>query len=155
MTEQNEGINLLARVMQKRTQDVAAGPSPFDFGEIQDDFSLLLNSFPVPIPATDYLVCRCLTMGKKGSVMAQTVAGQGAHGHGPSGGHSQYSGSGEHSHPATEGGHTHDIPLPPNMESLKPKDRVLAVWAGNDAVVIDVIMAGSACVDRPTRGSAV
>ena len=140
MTEQNEGINLLARVMQKRTQDVTAGPSPFDFGEIQDDFSLLLNSFPVPIPA---------------SVMAQTVAGQGTHGHGPSGGHSQYSGSGVHSHPATEGGHTHDIPLPPNMESLKPKDRVLAVWAGNDAVVIDVIMAGAACVDRPTRGSSM
>lgn len=136
---ENEGINLLARVMQKRTQDIGESPPLFDFGEIQEDFSLLLNSFPVPIPVTDYLVCRCLTMGKKGSAMAQTAAGQGTHGHGPSGGHSQYSGDGAHSHPATEGGHTHDIPLPASMESLKPKDRVLAVWVGNDAVVIDII----------------
>lgn len=139
MTEPNDGFNLLARTLQKRTQDVTDTPSPFDFGEIQEDFSLLLNTFPVPIPVTDYLVCRHLALGKSGSTMSQTIAGQGTHGHGPSGGHSQYTGDGVHSHPATEGAHTHDIPLPASMESLKPGDRVLAVWVGNDAVVIDII----------------
>jgi hypothetical protein len=57
----NPGINKLARVMQQRMQEVNKSPLLLDFGVIQDDYSLLTNTFPIPIPKTDYLVCRDVT----------------------------------------------------------------------------------------------
>ena len=53
----NEGINMLARVMQERMHRIASAPAPMDFGEIQSDYSLLTNQFPIPIPNNDYMVC--------------------------------------------------------------------------------------------------
>ena len=38
-------------------------PQVLDFGVIQPDMSLLTNKFPVPIPQSDYMVCRQLTGG--------------------------------------------------------------------------------------------
>lgn len=58
----NEGINMLARVMQERMRKVSHTPDPVDFGEIQGDYSILANQFPVPIPQSDYFVCRYLTL---------------------------------------------------------------------------------------------
>ena len=56
----NEGVNMLARVMQERMQKISYTPEPLEFGEIQGDYSLLTNKFPIPIPKSDYLVCRLL-----------------------------------------------------------------------------------------------
>jgi hypothetical protein len=53
----NEGVNLLARVLEERSEDYSDKPI-LDFGEIQNDMSLLLNKFPVPIPYSDYVICR-------------------------------------------------------------------------------------------------
>lgn len=114
-----------------------------ELGIIQKDFSLITDSFPVPIPKADYLVCRSLTIDET-QPLTETVPDQGKHGHGPSGEHSQYTGTGEHTHPETEGSHIHEIPVPESMQSLKPDDRVLVAWinGGNRAVVIDIVLSG-------------
>jgi hypothetical protein len=54
----NEGMNRLARVIQGRMREVGDTPPPLDFGEIRGDMSLVTNSFPVPIPQKDYVICR-------------------------------------------------------------------------------------------------
>lgn len=63
----NPGINKLGKVMQQRMRDTNASPLVLDFGVIQGDYSLLTNTYPIPIPKTDYLVCRQLTLGETGS----------------------------------------------------------------------------------------
>lgn len=149
-TLQNDGINLLARVMQQRMQAVGATPPMLDFGVINADMSLSLNCFGIPIPKTDYLVACHLTLGAEGSVLAQTTENGGhthtggEHTH--SGGeHAQYTGSGNHSH--SGGSHTHTIEdhkhqalVSAKLASLKAGDRVIAAWVGNDAVVLDIIV---------------
>lgn len=135
----NPGINKLGKVLQQRMRETNASPLILDFGVIQQDYSLLTNTYPIPIPKTDYLVCRDVTHNPN-IPLTQTKIGQGQHPHGPSGGHSQYEGSGEHSHPNTEGSHVHDVVLPGTMHWLKPGDRVLVAWVQNDAVVIDVVL---------------
>lgn len=135
----NPGINKLGKVLQQRMRETNASPLVLDFGVIQQDYSLLTNTYPIPIPKTDYLVCRDVTHNPN-IPLTQTKIGQGQHPHGPSGGHSQYEGSGEHSHPNTEGAHVHDVVLPETMHWLKPGDRVLVAWVQNDAVVIDVVL---------------
>lgn len=114
-----------------------------ELATIQADYSLIADSFPVPIPKADYMVCRSLTI-DEAIPLTSTVPEKGMHGHGPSGEHSQYSGSGQHSHPDTEGSHNHDILVPESLRSLKPSDRVLIAWVngGNRAVVIDIVLLG-------------
>lgn len=55
------GISRLAGVIR----DIAARQIPsdmlIDFGEIQADGSLMTNTFPLPIPKSDYIVCRRLS----------------------------------------------------------------------------------------------
>jgi hypothetical protein len=108
----NPGINKLARVMQQRMQEVNKSPLLLDFGVIQDDYSLLTNTFPIPIPKTDYLVCRDVTH-DPGKPLTQTK---------------------------TVDLHSHDVVLPESMRWLKPGDRVLVAWVQNDAVVIDIVL---------------
>ncbi len=57
---------------------------------------------------TDYTVEVDISL-DKGKIASLTKMDQGKHGHGPSGGHSQYTGDGTHSHPATEGAHVHNV----------------------------------------------
>lgn len=135
----NLGFNKLANTLQSRMTASAERPSPFDFGVIQDDYSLTTNTFAIPIPRSDYLVCRGLTLGAAGELLVRTEE-DGTHGHGPSGGHEQAQGSGEHSHPASEGAHGHRVPVPENLRGLAPGDRVLVAWVGSDAVVVDIIV---------------
>lgn len=108
----NPGINKLARVMQQRMQEVNKSPLLLDFGVIQDDYSLLTNTFPIPIPKTDYLVCRDVTH-DPGKPLTQTK---------------------------TVDLHSHDVVLPESVRWLKPGDRVLVAWVQNDAVVIDIVL---------------
>ena len=56
----------------------------FDFGVIKKDYSLVSNTFPLPIPKKDYSVCRLLAN------LSTNVSG------GTHGGHN--SGTGSHSH---------------------------------------------------------
>lgn len=141
------GINLLARTIQSRMQEVAWAPSVVDFGTISSDMSLILHTFPKPIPQGDYLVCRQLTLGAVDTHLTNTIwegnAGDGTHDHGSSGTHGGHiGGSGSHVHTG-EGPHIHDVLSPEKMRSIKPGDRVLAVWVGDDVCVVDIILPAS------------
>lgn len=111
--EGNPGTNNLAKVLSGRMQKENASPLFLDFGSIQPDYGLITNTFPVPIPKSDYVVCRCV------------------------GGLSVGTSGGEHSgHESGTGKHSHTVSLP----SIKPGDRVLVAWVQNEAVVIDIIV---------------
>jgi hypothetical protein len=132
-------VGKLAGVIAERISSQTQRPDALELGTIQDDMGLKLDRFTVPIPQGEYLVCRSLSLP---DVMTVTVEGQGAHPHGPSGEHAQYSGTGIHSHPGDEGAHVHDIVRPEQLSPLKPGDRVLVAWVngGIDPVVIDVVV---------------
>lgn len=136
----NPGVNKLAQTLQRRMKETSKSPLMLDFGVIQQDYSLLTNTYPIPIPKADYMVCRGATHNPS-IPLTQTYQKQGQHPHGSSGSHGGHSsGNGSHSHPDTEGTHVHDVVLPKTMHWIKPGDRVLVAWVQNDAVVIDVIL---------------
>lgn len=168
-----KGINHLANVLDERTKAISYQPLLLDFGEILDGFKLKTNSYPIPIPPEDYLVCRHVTWGKKREVLTATqktgTIGDGRHPHGDdakssenldpsktdwgnalSGEHSHdisctkctttSTKSSLHQHPNTEGAHIHAVLIPESMRTLKPGDKVLVAWVGNDPVVIDIIL---------------
>lgn len=141
----DEGINHLARVLHRRIQESEGANSDLvlDFGVIQNDYSLLTNTYPIPIPKSDYLVLRQLTLGNTGAYLTSTVgagkSGDGTHSHGESGGHGGHtSGDGKHEH-KNEAPHVHTVLIPEKMRWLKPGDRVLVAWVQHDAVVLDII----------------
>lgn len=159
----NEGYNRLARALQFRMQTVNESPTILDFGEIKGDYSLLTNKYPIPIPQTDYFVCRQLTLGDTNYILAKTQdIGQphsGSHIHNtinltcPDG---QVVGTvGEETGPApdppnppektaggdsSDGQHQHHVLIPEKMRWIKPGDHVLVAWVDSDPVVIDLIL---------------
>lgn len=160
----NEGINLLTGVLQSRMSAVSQKPDVVDIGEIGEDMSLNLNHFQQPIPQSDYLVCRQLTLGPTNNILAKTQdmgsPHSGAHIHNtitlscPVHGAGVSGTVGEETSAAPEppipsartaggdsqdGVHEHHVLIPEKMRQLKPGDRVLVVWAGDDPVVIDII----------------
>ena len=68
----SEGVNKLTEVLQNRMRGMSEQPQVLDFGVIQPDMSLLTNKFPVPIPQSDYMVCRQLTLGPTNDILAKT-----------------------------------------------------------------------------------
>ena len=118
------GVNSLANVLNKRMRDMADAPPLLDYATINRDMSLRPDTYPVNIPKKAYTVCRALTLGDTDEKLTQIMSTT----RGEHGGH--YGG---------DGSHTHDIAIPKKMRSLKPGDRVLIAWVGNDACVIDVI----------------
>ena len=162
----NKGVNHLAQVLagqSKKDQDRNSA-LVLDFGEIMDDYSLQTNTFSIPIPVEDYHVCRQLTLGKTGDILAKTQEigspGSGEHNHkkvathldsrglpctgtigipaagqpGPPDPPQSSAGSG-----GDEGAHQHHVLIPEKMRRLKPGDRVLVAWVQSEAVVVDII----------------
>jgi len=162
----NKGVNHLAQVLagqSKKDQDRNSA-LVLDFGEIMDDYSLQTNTFSIPIPVEDYHVCRQLTLGKTGDILAKTQEigspGSGEHNHkkvatlldsrglpctgtigipaagqpGPPDPPQSSAGSG-----GDEGAHQHYVLIPEKMRRLKPGDRVLVAWVQSEAVVVDII----------------
>lgn len=114
----NKGVSALASVLQLRTKELASTPTSLDVGEIQRDMSLLLNHFPVPIPQSDYMVCRSVALGNVGDILYRTQVE-------PKANHCD---------------HVHDTLVGPKMRWLQSGDRVLVAWFGTDNVcVIDLI----------------
>lgn len=152
----NEGINQLARVMQNRMQAVSAQPPLLEFGIILGNLSLMTNKFPIPIPQTEYHVCRHLTYGETEDVLTitQPKGRAGPYGHGiQEPGHRGLSGApadGTHDHPPCtapgcsgqkrNGQHQHEVLIPERMRWLKPGDHVLVAWVDSDPVVIDILV---------------
>ena len=50
------GTAKLAKVLSQRMKRENESPLALDFGEIQANYSLVTNTFPVPIPKGDYSV---------------------------------------------------------------------------------------------------
>ena len=164
--EGNPGINHLAQAIQGRIRQNQDANSALllDFGEIQPDYSLLTNTYPIPIPKTDYMVCRQLTLGPTHDILAKTqdigLPHSGSHIHktinetGSCG--CTVSGTvGETTRAApdppipsqrtaggdsSDGMHQHHVLIPEKMRKLKPGDRVLVAWVQNDAVVVDLVL---------------
>ena len=133
----NPGLNKLGKVLQQRMAENTVAPLVLDFGEIQGDYSLLTNTYPIPIPKTDYMVCRQLTLGDTGSKLSETET---------DGSHDVYSDpypEPGYTHIGKGANHKHDVLIPEKMRWLKPGDRVLVAWVQNDAVVIDVILSAT------------
>lgn len=144
----NPGINKLGQVLQERMKACGASPLLLDFGTIQGDLSLLTNTYPIPIPKTDYTVCRQLTLGATGAHLTFTIGAgnpkDGTHTHGSSGSHGGHTGGdGTHTH-TNEAPHVHDVLIPEKMRKLKSGDRVLVAWVQNEAVVVDIILPATA-----------
>lgn len=160
----NKGINRLAQTFSEQIEKRKDTALVLDFGEIQDDYSLLTNTFSVPIPVSDYHVCRQLTLGKTGDILAKTQAigspGSGEHDHKvvaklmdsrsmPCTGTIGTPASGQPDPPdppkssagsgGPEGAHQHHVLIPEKMRRLKPGDRVLVAWVQSEAVVVDII----------------
>ncbi len=120
--KENPGINKLANILSTRMKKENESPLVMDFGRIQENGSLLTNTFPCPIPIGDYSICRQLTLGSTNESLAEIADG------GEHGGHLDGNGT-----------HGHIIEIPEKMRSIKPGDRVLVAWVQNEAVVIDII----------------
>lgn len=116
------GASRLARVLSERIKKENESPLVLDFGEIQINYSLLTNTFPIPIPKGDYSVCRSVNGYALGTSESSWI------GHMKDDKHI-------HSNPSLVSGHSHDVPLP----KLHPGDRVLVAWVHSEAVVVDVI----------------
>ena len=133
----DEGMNKLARVLHNRMKDERGAHSSLvlDFGEIQKDYSLLTNTYPIPIPKADYLVLEDLTLGETGTKLTTTTQ-NGAHTHGNNGSHGGHlAGDGSHEHESS-GTHSHIVLIPEKLRWLKPGDRVLVAWVQHDAIVV-------------------
>lgn len=120
----NDGVNRLAGVLQGRMHDMSQLPDILDYGVIQGDMSILLNKFPVPIPQTDYTVCRQLTIGPVNAYLTKTAV------------------DGSHSHPTASppGTHEHVTLIPEKMRHIQPGDRVLVAWVDDEPCVIDLVL---------------
>ena len=133
----DEGMSKLARVLHNRMKDERGAHSSLvlDFGEIQKDYSLLTNTYPIPIPKADYLVLEDLTLGETGTKLTTTTQ-NGAQTHGNNGSHGGHvGGDGSHEHESS-GTHSHTVLIPEKLRWLKPGDRVLVAWVQHDAIVV-------------------
>ena len=112
----NPGASKLGKVLAQRMSKQSESSLVLDYGSIEADYSLKTNTFPLPIPKSEYTECRHV------------------------GGLSISTNGGEHSgHGSGNGYHSHTIPVP----SVKPGDRVLVAWVQNEVTVIDVIVPAS------------
>lgn len=111
--DNSPGISRLAGIFKEFSAPDTDSEFNLDFGVIQSDNSLLTNSYPIPIPLSDYIICRSL----QGHTETSTEASVGDH-----------------------GSHTHKVET---RQAVKPGDRVLVAWVDDDAVVIDVILDAS------------
>ena len=111
------GVSRLAGAISKLADKGLDTEPVIDFGGIQADGSLLTNSFPIPIPKSDYQVCRYLTYPGSESNSTTSVS------------------VGDH------GSHSHSVSVVRDKDRrLRARDRLLVVWVGSDAVVVDVII---------------
>ena len=111
------GISKFAGVLKEIAAGAQDNTPVLDFGEIQADYSLLCNTYEIPIPKSDYLICRGLTYSdSESNTTSYTTAGGDSH--------------------------RHTVSVVRDKDKhVKVGDRVLVAWVGNDAVVVDVITA--------------
>ena len=122
--EFHAGSNALSNTLSGMMKGIAGEMSKpqIDFGVIGSDYSLTTNSFPKPIPKTDYSVCRSLLYDP--SIPLTVTYVDGSHGHPDA---------------SPPGIHSHEVKLPKKMRWLRPGQKVLVAIIGNEFVVIDIV----------------
>ena len=122
--ESNFGANSLTNTLTHMMKSVAGEMTKpqLDFGIINADYSLTTNSFPKPVPVTDYSVCRQLLYDP--SVPLTETYVDGVH---------------DHYERVPAEAHRHEVRLPMKMRKLRPGDKVLVAIIGNEFVVVDKI----------------
>lgn len=118
----NSGATALTNTLHGMIKSMTDKPPVLDFGVINADYSLKINTFGKPVPKNEYSVCRQLLYDP--SVKLTTTYVDGLHDH-----------KGEVSAEA----HQHDVKLPKKMRWLKPGDKVLVAIIQNEFVVIDIV----------------
>lgn len=71
----NKGIAKLANVVDERIKEHTDTPLLLDFGTIGPNYTLTTNTFPKPMPAKDYSVCRQLSLGNIGDTLCGVTSG--------------------------------------------------------------------------------
>lgn len=69
----SRGISRLARVLDNRMKERGEAPLMIDYGRIKKNGSLVTNSFNVPIPKDDYMVCASADVEKGDRVLVVWV----------------------------------------------------------------------------------
>ena len=130
--ENNLGANALTNTLSGMMRGIAGEMSKpqLSFGIINADYSLTCNSFPCPIPVTDYSVCRQLLYDPQ--VPLTETYMDGFH---------------DHYDVVPTEPHQHKVKLPKKMRRLKPGDKILVAIIGNEFVVIDKIYSGKWLVE--------
>lgn len=125
MKQGNPGCNKLVNVLTGMSRNLNDEPLLADYGIINPDYSLQTNTFPEPIPKSEYNVCRSVTY-DPGVPLTETYK------------------DGEHTHPdASMGGaHVNQVKLPEKMYWIRPGDKVIVLWIQNEANVVDIIFRG-------------
>lgn len=163
--DNSPGLSKLAGVMVGMARNAMDTSLVLDFGQIQGDGSLLTNTYQIPIPASDYLVCRgCVLPNSEVITSYSTTAQNNSHRHKfddaliLEGTTDAQSSPESHSHlvevpmldiftaytTSTQKSHSHSVDIArPSQRMLKAGDRVLVAWVYNDAVVIDIIKSAS------------
>jgi len=145
--DNSPGISRLTGLMKEIAEQQKDTSLMLDFGLIMDDMSLLTNNFPEPIPAKDYMVCRCAalkdeeivsTSGHDHDVKSVGYSLNLAEGGDPAHTHEKTSGS-VFAHKTVDATDSVNIARP-SQRKIQPGDRVLVAWVQNDAVVIDIIL---------------
>ena len=123
--EKNSGANSLTNTLTAMMKSIADKPPVLDFGKINSDYSLTLNSFPKPVPKSDYSVCRQLLYKPDDEDVPLTLT---------------YT-DGDHDHygAVPRESHFHKVILPKKMRWLKPNDKVLVAIVQNEFIVIDIV----------------
>ena len=119
------GANKLTAALASMIDQKGNKPLVLDFGIILGDYSLKTNTFPIPIPKSDYSVCRAITYDP--SVPLTQTYCDGAHGHPDAG---------------FAGSHIHNVRLPEKMYWIRPGDKVLVAWVQDEACVVDIVYRG-------------
>ena len=118
----NTGATALTNTLHGMIKSMTDKPPVLDFGIINADYSLKINTFGKPIPKNEYSVCRQLLYNPSVPLTATYV-------------------DGEHDHygAVEREPHQHEVKLPKKMRWLKPGDKVLVAIIQNEFVVVDIV----------------
>ena len=123
---EEKGTNALTNVMMHMMKSVADKPPVLDFGVINSDYSLSINTFAQAIPKEDYSVCRSVLYDP--SVPLTETYLDGGH---------------DHKGAVPYETHQHEVRLPLKMRWLKPGDKVIVAVIQNEFIVLDMVFNAS------------
>ena len=118
----NSGSTALTNTLHGMIKSMTDKPPVLDFGIINADYSLKINTFSKPIPKNEYSVCRQLLYDP--SVPLTETYVDGLH---------------DHYGEVSAETHQHDVKLPRKMRWLRPGDKVLVAIIQNEFCVVDIV----------------